>query len=176
MIVVAGVVWAVIAAAPGASEARSGHHGTDRGDAAPVPATAVLDWNAAAVATVRGALPAKFQLESDLYMAYVQASVYDAVVKIAGRYEPYHDFESPVSMRGASVPAAVAAAAYTALAYYFIAAGDAAGDDTAYLAGLASDGLAAGVAIGKRRPTTSSASAPAMGGTPSSRRPTGRVR
>ena len=74
-------------------------------------------------------MPAKFQLESDLYMAYVQAAVYDAVVSIGGRYEPYHAFASPVSPRGASIPAAVAAAAYTALAYYFPPqAGDAADD------------------------------------------------
>jgi hypothetical protein len=150
MIVVAGVAWAVIAAAAGASEARSEHPGTGRGEVAPVPATAVLDWNAAAVATVRSALPAKFQLESDLYMAYVQASVYDAVVKIAGRYEPYHHFASPVSPRGASVPAAVAAAAYTALAYYFPSQQAALQTTyTAYLTGLASDGQAAGVAIGQ---------------------------
>ena len=149
-IFVAAVVWAVIAAAAGGAEARSGHSGTRHGEVAPVPATAVLDWNAAAVATVRAALPAKFQLESDLYMAYVQASVYDAVVKIAGRYEPYHDFESPVSPRGASVPAAVAAAAYTALAYYFPSQqATLQATYTAYLAGLASDGQAAGVAIGQ---------------------------
>ena len=149
-IVVGAAVWAVIAGAAGASEARSGHHGTGRGEGSPVPATAVLDWNAAAVATVRGAVPAKFQLESDLYMAYVQASVYDAVVKIAGRYEPYHEFASPVSPRGASVPAAVAAAAYTALAYYFPAQqATLQATYTAYLAGLAGDGQAAGVAIGQ---------------------------
>ena len=32
-----------------------------------------------------------------------------------GRYEPYHDFAAPVSPRGALLPAAVAAAAFTAL-------------------------------------------------------------
>ena len=84
-----------------------------------MPATAVVDWNATALATVRGAMPAKFQIEGDLYMSYTQTAVYDAVTKIAGRYEPYHDFQSPVSPRGASLPAAVAAAAYTTLAYYF---------------------------------------------------------
>jgi hypothetical protein len=149
MIVVAAIT-SVVAVALAASEARSGHHGTGRGEGASVPATAVLDWNAAAVATVRAAVPAKFQLESDLYMAYVQASVYDAVVKIAGRYEPYHDFATPVSPRGASVPAGVAAAAYTALAYYFPAQqATLQATYTAYLAGLASAGQAAGVAIGQ---------------------------
>jgi PAP2 superfamily len=150
MIAVGAIALVVIGAAAGASEARSGHAGTGRWDVAPVPATAVLDWNATALATVRGALPAKFQIESDLYMAYVQASVYDAVVKIAGRYEPYHDFTSPVSPRGASLPAAVAAAAYTALAYYFPAQQPTLqATYTAYLAGLSNDGQAAGVAIGQ---------------------------
>ena len=117
---VTAVAMLAIGLAAGTAEARSGHSpGTGGRKATPVPATAVVDWNATAVATVRAAMPAKFQIESDLYMSYVQASVYDAVVKIAGRYEPYHDFASPVSPRGASVPAAVAAAAYTALAYYF---------------------------------------------------------
>src|SRR3954466_11573607 len=132
---------AISAASAGAVEVHSGHPGTDRGKVARVPATAVLDWNAVAVATVRAAVPTKFQIESDLYVAYVQASVYDAVVKIAGRYEPYHDFVSPVSPRGASVPAAVAAAAYTALAYYFPAQQTTLQTTyTAYLAGLGGDG------------------------------------
>jgi hypothetical protein len=150
MIAAAVIASVVIGTAAGASEARSGHAGTGRGDVAPVPATAVLDWNATALATVRGSLPAKFQIESDLYMAYVQASVYDAVVKIAGRYEPYHDFTSPVSPRGASLPAAVTAAAYTALAYYFPAQqASLQATYTAYLGGLSADGQAAGVAIGQ---------------------------
>ena len=130
MMAALAVALLAIALAAGSAEARPGHSPqAGGGKPAPVPATAVLDWNATAVATVRGAMPAKFQLESDLYMAYVQASVYDAVVSIGGRYEPYHAFASPVSPRGASIPAAVAAAAYTALAYYFPPqAGDAADD------------------------------------------------
>jgi PAP2 superfamily len=149
-VVVTAIASVVIVAGAGVSQARSGHTGTGRDDAVPVPATAVLDWNATAVATVRGAMPAKYQLESDLYMAYVQASVYDAVVKIAGRYEPYHDFTSPIPRRGASVPAAVAAAAYTALAYYFPPQqATLQATYTAYLAGLPADGQAAGVAIGQ---------------------------
>jgi hypothetical protein len=149
-IVVAAIVSVVVGAAAGGVQAGSAH---DRGggwNPAPTPATAVLDWNTTAVATVRAAVPPKFQLESDLYLTYVQASVYDAVVKIAGRYAIYHDFASPVSPRGASLPAAVAAAAYTALAYYFPAQ-QASLQTTymAYLAGLPADGQAAGVAIGQ---------------------------
>jgi hypothetical protein len=154
MMIVVAVALPAIGLAAGSAGARSGHPGGGPWKAAPVPATAVLDWNATAVATVRNAMPAKFQLEGDLYMAYVQAAVYDAVVTIAGRYEPYHAFATPVSTQGASIPAAVAAAAYTTLAYYFpppqpppLPALQT--TYTAYLAGLPSDGQAAGVAIGQ---------------------------
>jgi hypothetical protein len=85
--------------------------------AATVPAQAALDWNTIAVNTVRAATPAKFQIEGLIYMAYVQAAVYDAVTAISGRYTPYHDLG--VNARGASPRAAVAAAAYTTLSYYF---------------------------------------------------------
>ena len=143
----AAVACLAIAATASVSEARSGHGGWD---ATPVPATAVVDWNATALATVRGAMPAKFAIEGFLYMSYTQTAVYDAVTKIAGRYEPYHDFKSPVSPHGASLPAAVAAAAYTTLAYYFPPQQAALqATYTAYLAGLPSEGQAAGVAIGQ---------------------------
>jgi hypothetical protein len=149
-IVVAVVVLVVLGAATGGAQARSAHDGGGGWDSTPTPATAVLDWNTTAVATVRAAVPAKFQIESDLYLSYVQASVYDAVVKIAGRYEPYRDFASPVPPRGASLPAAVAAAAYTALAYYFPAQQPSLQTTyTTYLAVLPADGQAAGVAIGQ---------------------------
>jgi len=117
---------------------------------APVSAQAALDWNLIAVTTVRGAVPAKFQTEGLIYMSYAQAAVYDAVTKIEGRYVPYHRFHAPRSPRHASAPAAVAAAAYTALAYYF--PDQAAGLTTtfdAYVAGLPARGKAAGLAIGR---------------------------
>ena len=82
-------------------------------------------------------------------MSYVQASVYDAVTKIEGRYQPYHHFRAPVDKEGASPDAAVAAASYTALAYYFPAqAGTLGTTYTSYLAGLPAAGKNAGVAIG----------------------------
>jgi hypothetical protein len=150
VIAVSVIAWVVIGASAVGAETRSAHVRGGGWDPAPVPATAVLDWNATAVATVRASTPARFQIESDLYVSYVQAAVYDAVVKIAGRYAPYHDFASPVSPRGASLPAAVAAAAYTALAYYFPPQQVALqATYAAYLAGLATDGQAAGVAIGQ---------------------------
>ena len=117
-----------------------------------VAGTAAIDWNVIAVSTVRSPtiVPAKFQLEGLIYMSYVQAAVYDAVTKIEGRYKPYHKFHAPVRTDGASSEAAVAAAAYTALAYYFPAqAATLTATYTAYLAGLPAAGQAAGVAIGQ---------------------------
>lgn len=150
VIAITAITWLALGVTAAAAVARSDRSGTGHWDATPVPATAVLDWNATAVATVRAAMPPKFNLEGDLYMAYVQAAVYDAVVSIGGRYEPYRSFASPVSPRGASLPAAVAAAAYTALAYYFAPQQPALQSTyTSYLAALPSQGQAAGVAIGQ---------------------------
>ena len=56
------------------------------------PPDAVLTWNTYAVNAVRASTPTKFQTDGMVYMAYVQAAVYDAVTKIDGKYEPYHDF------------------------------------------------------------------------------------
>jgi hypothetical protein len=81
--------------------------------ARPVAPTAVLEWNAVAQdAVVVGA--AKSPHDSFVYLAYVQAAVYDAVVSIQGGYEPY-----AVSVRapkGASPEAAAATAAHDTLA------------------------------------------------------------
>lgn len=115
-----------------------------------VASTAALDWNTIAINTVRGATPAKFQLEGLIYMSYVQAAVYDAVIKIEGRYKPYHNFRARVSTDGAEAEAAVAAAAYTALVYYFPAqAATLTSTYTAYLAGLPAAGQGAGITIGQ---------------------------
>src|SRR3954471_1453954 len=119
---------------------------------ASVAATAALDWNVIALDTVRSPtiVPAKFQLEGLIYMAYVQAAVYDAVTTIDGRYKPYHKFHAPVRTEGASSAAAVAAAAYTALTYYFPAqAASLTTMYTTYLAGLPAAGKDAGVGIGQ---------------------------
>jgi hypothetical protein len=90
--------------------------------ATPTPAQVPLDWNLNAVNIVRGAtapLP-KFQIEGLIHMSYVQAAVYDATTKIQGRYRPYHDFAvDPSIVANASPEAAIIAAAYTTLAYYF---------------------------------------------------------
>ena len=81
------------------------------------PADAVLIWNANAVKAVRASTPTKVQTDGMVYMSYVQAAVYDAVTKLEGRYEPYHDFAFAV-IPDASVQATVAAAARTTLDYY----------------------------------------------------------
>jgi hypothetical protein len=119
--------------------------------AATIPPQVALDWNLIAVNTVRAAAPAKFQIEGTIYMAYVQAAVYDAVTAINHRYVPYHAFG--VSAAGASPRAAVAAAAYTTLSYYFPAQAPAlAAAYTDYLAGplalVRRAAKAAGVAVG----------------------------
>jgi hypothetical protein len=133
----------VLAIAAGAATS-TGAQGASEGSAA-----TASDWNMIAVNTVRAATPAKFQVEGLIYMSYVQASVYDAVTKIEGRYQPYHDFTAPVDPAGASPDAAVAAASYTALAYYFPAQAGTLGTTYAsYLSGLPAAGKDAGVAIG----------------------------
>ena len=108
---------------------------------------AVLTWNTNAVNAVRASSPAKFQVEGLIYMSYVQAAVYDAVTKIAGGYKPYHDFTFAV-VPGASVQAAVAAAARTTLDNYLPdqqATVDA--EYNSYIATLTGD-VADGVAVG----------------------------
>src|SRR6478752_8651835 len=113
-----------------------------------VPPDAVLTWNTYAVNAVRASTPTKVKTDGMVYMSYVQAAVYDAVTKLAGRYQPYHDFAVAV-VPGASLQAAVAAAARTTLDYYLpdqTATVDA--EYTAYLATL-TGGVADGVAVGE---------------------------
>ena len=114
----------------------------------PVPPDAVLTWNTNAVNAVRASSPTKVQTDGMVYMSYVQAAVYDAVTKLEGRYEPYHDFAFAV-VPGASVQAAVAAAARTTLDYYLPDQQPAVDAEyTAYLATLTGD-VADGVAVGE---------------------------
>jgi hypothetical protein len=130
--------------------------GASSSSASPSPAAslspaAVLDWNQIAVSTVRSATPPKFQPEGLVYMSYVQAAVYDAVTKIDRRYVPYHDFAiDPSVVADASPDAAVAAAAYTTLVYYFPAQAAAlTATYDAYLVGLPDEGMADGIEVGQ---------------------------
>jgi hypothetical protein len=137
LIVVVGTATAALSAASA---------GTKK--AAAIAPDAVVTWNTNAVGAVRASTPTKFQTDGMIYMAYVQAAVYDAVTKIEGRYEPYHDFAFAVDP-DASVQAAVAAAARTILDNYLPdqqAAVDA--KYTAYI-GTLSGNVAGGVAVGE---------------------------
>ncbi len=93
-------------------------------------------------------MPTKVQTDGMVYMSYVQAAVYDAVTKLEGRYQPYHDFTVAVAP-GSSVQAAIAAATRTTLDYYLPdqqTAVDA--EYTSYLATLTGN-VAGGVAVGE---------------------------
>jgi hypothetical protein len=119
-----------------------------------------LNWNSYAVDAVRaahtldgvpagGAPRALYQPEGLIYMAYVEAAVYDAVTKIEHRYRPYHHFEAAAG--DASPEAAVAAAAYATLVYYL---GDPSGTLAAHYAASVSalpadKRTARGIAVGQ---------------------------
>jgi hypothetical protein len=90
--------------------------GTIRSAAAALPAgNTVAQWNKIAEDTVVGS--GAFQSEGLIYMAYVSAAVYDALVAIQGGFEPYGS--AITAPAGASVDAAVVEAAYQTLLNYF---------------------------------------------------------
>jgi hypothetical protein len=109
----------------------------------------VSDWNAIAVSTL-SADTTKQPVEDILYMAFVQAAVYNAVVGVEGRYAPYR-FHAHAP-RGASAQAAAVAAAHEILVTYVPSAQAAL--DADYAASLAQipDGTAKthGIAFGTR--------------------------
>ena len=111
--------------------------------------TVISDWNGIAVATL-SADTTKQPVEDILYMAFVQAAVYNAVVGIEGRYAPYR-FHAH-ALRGASAQAAAVAAAHEILVTYVPSAQ--ATLDADYAASLAKlpDGTAKtrGIAFGIR--------------------------
>jgi hypothetical protein len=114
-------------------------------DPSPLPAQVALDWNTYAVnavrsATTRDGVPpgspprTLYQVEGFIYLSYVQAAVYDAVVKIEHRYVPYSNFSAGAG--NASAAAAVVSAAYDTLTHYL-------GDPTGTLAAEYSASVAA---------------------------------
>jgi hypothetical protein len=114
-----------------------------------VPDTFVAAWDA--VGTQAFTAAALTPPEGHTIFAYVAIAVYDAVMAIEGGYEPFAvDVDAPA---GASVEAAVAAAAHGVLVHY-LPAQQAAILDPAFVASLASipDGPAEtdGVAVGER--------------------------
>jgi hypothetical protein len=116
----------------------------------PVENAAVIsDWNATAMTTLAGDKTRAPQ-EWALYLAFMHAAMYDAVVGVEGRYRPYvfHD-HAPA---GASATAAAAAAAHKILETYEPYAQQSLDDAlAASLAGIP-DGTAKtdGVAFGER--------------------------
>lgn len=113
-----------------------------------VPPDAVLTWNTYTVNAVRASSPTKVQTDGMVYMSYAQAAVYDAVTKMMGRYQPYHDFAFTV-VPNASVQAAVAAATQTILDHYLPDQQPTVDAEySAYLATLSGD-VADGVAVGQ---------------------------
>lgn len=108
----------------------------------------VARWNQIAEDAVIRSTP--FQNEGLIYMAYVSAAVYDAVVAIEGRYVPYGS--GVAAPHGASADAAVVEAAYRTLSKYLPAQATAL--DPLYVDALAAipdgpaktDGLAVGQA------------------------------
>jgi hypothetical protein len=118
----------------------------------PAPAgdpAVISEWNAIAVTTLAGDTT-KQPVEDILYVGFVQAAVYNAVVGVEGRYAPYR-FHAHAP-RGASVQAAAAAAAHQVLVTYVPSAQAAL--DADYAASLAQipDGKAKtqGIAFGTR--------------------------
>jgi hypothetical protein len=109
----------------------------------------ISDWNELATTTLLGDTT-KPAVEHILYMAFVQAAVYDAVVGVEGRYKPYQ-FHARAPRR-ASAQAAAVAATHKVLVTYVPSAQAAL--DAAYAASLAQlpDGKAKtrGVTYGTR--------------------------
>jgi hypothetical protein len=102
------------------------------------PGNTVAQWNKIAEDTVVGS--GAFQSEGLIYMAYVSAAVYDAVVAIEGSFEPYGP--AIAAPAGASTDAAVVEAAYRTLVNYFPLQAGTLGALYAEALGLIADGTA----------------------------------
>src|SRR6266540_520118 len=88
---------------------------TREASAALPPGNTVAQWNKIAEDIVVGS--GTVATEPFIYMAYVSAAVYDAVVAMEGGFEPYGP--AIAAPAGASVDAAVVEAAYRTLWAYF---------------------------------------------------------
>ncbi len=115
---------------------------------------AVVHWNEIALSTIMADSAKSTPSSASLYVAITQAAVYDAVMAIEGTHEPYAF--SGHAAPGASIDAAVAAAAHDVLAHYFPTQ-KTSRLDPAYDAALAGipDGAAQddGVSVGQRSAT-----------------------
>ena len=144
----AGLAAAILLAALATGTATAATGATGATAASDDP-TVISEWNEIAVTTLLGDTT-KQLVEDFLYMGFVQAAVYDAVVGVEGRYAPYRfNAHAP---HGTSAQAAAVAAAHKVLVTYVPSAQ--ASLDTAYAASLAKlpDGKAKtrGIAFGIR--------------------------
>ena len=141
----AGLAAAILVAALATGSATAATGATTTTDDAGV----ITDWNAIAVSTLAGDTT-KTPVEAIIYMAFVHAAVYDAVVGVEGRYEPYR-FHAHAPHKTSAEAAAVAAAHRVLVTYSPYAQ---ASLNTAYAASLAQipDGKAKtqGIAFGTR--------------------------
>jgi hypothetical protein len=141
----AGLAAAILLAALATGTATAATGATAAGD----DPTVISEWNEIAVTTLLGDTT-KQLVEDFLYMGFVQAAVYDAVVGVEGRYAPYR-FHAHAP-HGTSAQAAAVAAAHKVLVTYVPSAQ--ASLDSAYAASLAKlpDGKAKnrGIAFGIR--------------------------
>ena len=144
----AGLATAILLAALATGTATAATGATGATAASDDP-TVISEWNEIAVTTLLGDTT-KQLVEDFLYMGFVQAAVYDAVVGVEGRYAPYR-FHAHAP-HGTSAQAAAVAAAHKVLVTYVPSAQ--ASLDTAYAASLAKlpDGKAKtrGIAFGIR--------------------------
>ena len=91
--------------------------GTAGAKPSPGDASVITEWNQIGANTIAADPPIIGHPQALLYMGFVQAAVYDAVVGIAGRYEPYRfDQHAP---HPSSTQAAAVAAAHEVLVTYF---------------------------------------------------------
>jgi hypothetical protein len=141
----AGLAAAILLAALATGPATAATGATAATDDAGV----IIDWNAIAVSTLAGDTT-KAPVEAIIYMAFVHAAVYDAVVGIEGRYAPYR-FHAHAPRKTSAEAAAVAAAHKVLVTYSPYAQATL---DAAYAASLAQipDGKAKtrGIAFGTR--------------------------
>jgi len=142
--VTAAALLGIGIAAPGTSLASSTPVTASAGDPA-----VVSEWNTIAVTALAGDSTTQ-PVEDILYMGFVQAAVYNAVVGVEGRYAPYRSHAH--APRGASAQAAAVAAAHQVLVTYVPSAQ--ATLDASYAASLAqipdSTAKTQGIAFGSR--------------------------
>jgi hypothetical protein len=141
--VLLGVAAMLTVALPASSSGRSNTVGA-------APGSAVADWTQNAHQAI--ATATRFPAKEAVYMGIVSATIYDAAVAVDGRYRPYGNVDV-TAPRGASLDAAVAAAANDVLVGLFPAQ-QVQLDNlyNAYVNGVAAgqakdDGLAAGHAV-----------------------------